>query len=574
MLTANKEKLAAFFQGNTQYKVPFFQRAYVWKRENWEILWDHLTETKKRIESGNIKAEHFIGTIITKQVPSISIGQEKHELIDGQQRLTTVALLIKALATGDDATLDNLKNFVNRLLQFDDVRGQCHQRVYHSKVDRQYFNKVMTNNVNGTKSGLSNVIDCYTYFKEKASLLSTEDREKYLTIVLDKTPVISMMLSQEDDEQEIFDTINSLGVRLTTGELLKNFIFKENELESEYETYWQSVFEDNEDAIKFWNRPKTSGRIVRTNIEVCLYCFLVIKRLGIVQLEKLFMEYKSWLKDKSAAEKLAILAELKEYAAIYRQFPSGIELSLIGFWEEEKRFFHVIENLEITTIYPLVMQVYNHVFDNSERIKILNLLESYIVRRNVCQLTTKNYNNLFIQILEKWTNGHDFSYESLKQILFAFNEVTNRFPDDTEFQDAFSVRHLSNKHAGEVLFCIALKHVNTGYHDVNKLSRSNYSVEHILPKKWGANWNEPALSEADKINRNQKLLTLGNLTLVTGSLNSSMQNAAWSKKKETLKKYSSLSITTAYLSHDEWNEDKIISRSKDLYSTAKSIWPK
>src|ERR1039458_7129516 len=115
--------------------------------------------------------------------------------------------------------------------------------------------------------------------------------EQLKTIILNNVPVISMLLSANDDEQEIFDTINSLGVKLTTGELLKNYIFKEKEIQNYYEGQWYSVFEDDEEQIEFWNKNKTAGRISRTNIEVLLYCYLVIQTKNIVELEKLFKEY-------------------------------------------------------------------------------------------------------------------------------------------------------------------------------------------------------------------------------------------------------------------------------------------
>jgi len=153
--------------------------------------------------------------------------------------------------------------------------------------------------------------------------------------MLNNVPAISMMLSPDDDEQEIFDTINSLGVRLTTGELLKNHIFMDAPIRSSFVELWKDVYEGSEDQVEFWNSEKTAGRIIRTNIEVMLYCYLIAKTGQEVLLESLFKEYKAWLNGKSIDERIAFLSELREYAEIYSSFPRESDLSQIGFVEQE-----------------------------------------------------------------------------------------------------------------------------------------------------------------------------------------------------------------------------------------------
>src|SRR5690606_7453801 len=116
MLSANKEKLQSFLMGTNQFIIPFFQRSYVWKTENWSELWDNIQEEFQEIENGNSQSEHFIGTIIIKQRDSERVGTLEYDLIDGQQRLTTVCLLLKAFY---DASEDkNLKNWIQTLLTF------------------------------------------------------------------------------------------------------------------------------------------------------------------------------------------------------------------------------------------------------------------------------------------------------------------------------------------------------------------------------------------------------------------------------------------------------------------------
>jgi uncharacterized protein with ParB-like and HNH nuclease domain len=574
MINANKELLNTFFSNNLQYVVPFFQRSYVWDEENWDILWEHIYNIAINFD-GKIKNEHFIGTLITKKRSDGSIGENKLDLIDGQQRLTSLSLLLKAIATKATGKVPytKLKEKTNDLVVFENAKGDKFIRIEHSRNDKQYFEAIMFDrDFQDLKNQEHKLLKCYRFFLNKVENLSDEQLDNLKTIVLSNVPVISMLLESNDDEQEIFDTINSLGVRLTTGELLKNFIFQDEKIRALFETYWEPIFEDDEEQIDFWNKKKTSGRIPRSNIEVLLYCYLIIQLKSSVELEKLFKEYKNWLKDKKTDKKVIFLKELKEYANIYFNFPEGTELNEIGYSQDEERFFHIIENLEITTVYPLILYLYKQVPNKEARLSLLKILESYLVRRNVCRLTTKNYNNLFIQIISKLSEVKSITVNSFKAVLESFTEDTNKFPSDLEFKIAFSNEAISNVNAREILYCISLYQIYNPKSDIKKLSSSSYSVEHMLPQKWEVNWGGKEMDEVKIILRYKKLKTLGNLTLVTKNLNSSMKNAAWNIKKEALKEYSHLKITTDYINKEWWNETEIDIRANDLAKQALKIW--
>ena len=571
MINATKEKLASFFQANLQFEIPFFQRQYVWEEENWKELWEHL-EYELNEYRANKNSEHFIGTIITKHKEGESLGQNIMALIDGQQRLTTISLLLKAIANSSTGEIPLLKDNVNALLKFKDSWGNEHIRLIHSKNDREYYYAIINDTDLSKLSDKENKILCaYNFFIESLSGFSDLDREALKNILLNAVPIISMMLAKDDDEQEIFDTINSLGVRLTTGELLKNHIFSQKEIQGLYSSFWFKVFEEEEDVMKFWNKKKTSGRIPRANIEVLLYAYLIIKTGKEVKLDTLFKEYKIWLKNKSLKEKKEFLNELKICAEIYYEFPEGDDLKQLSFDETEKRFFHVIENLEITTVLPLVLFIYKTEKKLEPRNKMLVILESYLVRRNVCRLTTKNYNKLFIQIIEDILKEGGLSIKSLMKVLQSFKDDTNKFPTDLEFTDAFYSAQMSNANAREILFCIALFQVRDALKDVNVL-KSIYTTEHIMPIKWEANWSKKSMNDLAKLQRGKKIKTLGNLTLVTGKLNSTMQNSGWQTKKNFLLKHSMLKITTNYLSKNDWNESEIEKRAKDLAEMGLKIW--
>lgn len=568
-----------FSTGKNQYIIPFFQRPYVWKKEDCENLYEDFLQTIENADKNPLK-EHFIGTVITKPNSASRASSAKFDLIDGQQRLTTFALAIKALANSVDIDVENgnhLYEHINATLFYKDSFGKQHFRIVHNRIDSSYFNKVMGSDpttVFNEEEGRSKIIDNYRYFFEKFKDLSNEDLDDFNEIIQGKFSAISMVLDSHDDEQEIFDTINSLGVKLTTSELLKNFVFSDPVTQTLYKEYWEDIFESDEETIKFWNTKKTAGRVYRENIDVLLYCYFLIETQKDVSLEHLFKDYKNWLTGKSPEEKQSFLAKLKNYAEIYSTFPTGTELNNLTFDDVEKRFFHVIENLNITTIFPLILFIYNIEKDSVERMRCVKLLESYLVRRTVAKLTTKNYNNLFISIIKSLSErSGKLVYDTLHETLYGYTEETNKFPSDEELETAFSNSVLSNQYAKEILYSIALYQIKSVLNDVTALSSNSFSVEHILPKKWEANWNK-VLSPDEKNARNLKLLTLGNLTIITKNLNSTIRNSAWSNKKNVLQKYSALPLTIDYTSLLEWDESTIATRATDLLNIAKIIWKK
>lgn len=568
-----------FSTGKNQYIIPFFQRPYVWKIEDCENLYEDFLQTLETSNKNPLK-EHFIGTVITKPNPASRASSAKFDLIDGQQRLTTFALAIKALANSVDTSQENsqhLYNNINNALSYIDSFGKQHFRIVHNRIDSSYFNKVMASDADtifDEEEGRSKIIDNYRFFAKNFKLLSNFEIDEFNEVIQGKFSAISMVLDAHDDEQEIFDTINSLGVKLTTSELLKNFVFNNDYTKDLYKEFWEDVFESDEETIKFWNTKKTAGRVYRENIDVLLYCFLLIETQKDVSLEHLFKDYKSWLSIKSDKEKENFLKKLKSYAEVYTTFPTGTELNNLNFSDYEKRFFHVIENLNITTIFPLVLFIYDQEKNNQERLNCLQLLESYLVRRNITKLTTKNYNNLFISIIKGLADREEKSvFESLKETVYGYKDETNRFPSDEDLETAFANNVLSNQHAKETLFTIALYQINTVLHDVTALSSNSFSVEHMMPKQWQANWNKVMTPEEKNI-RNQKLLTLGNLTIITKNLNSKLRNSSWSIKRNVLQENSAIPLTTKYTALDEWDEASIAQRATDLYDIAVKIWKK
>jgi uncharacterized protein with ParB-like and HNH nuclease domain len=387
MINASKEYLSAFFHLSKQFEIPFFQRAYVWTEENWTTFWEHLINEKEEFAK-NGKSEHFIGTIIIKRKESQKLGEDIFQLIDGQQRLTTISIFLKALSDTVKGDLINLKNQLNQYLWFEDSYGKRHYRLIHSRIDTDNFSKVMADPSTITKDETSSIILGYRFFLNKTKDLDDTERNEIQQILLNKFPVISMLLDRDDDEQEIFDTINSLGVRLTIGELLKNHLFKEPDLINLYEDQWLAVFGKTEQQVEYWGTERSAGRTKRDNMELLLYCFLIIETKKEIRLERLFTEYKNYLKNKTLQEKQDFLIRLSEMATSFSEIPQGKDLQQIKFSETDKRFFHLMENLEITTILPLVLYLKRNIKVQTDLSKSYSLLETFLALRQIVKLTT------------------------------------------------------------------------------------------------------------------------------------------------------------------------------------------
>ncbi|WP_160242878.1 DUF262 domain-containing protein [Acinetobacter indicus] len=597
MLSANKEQISSFLEGSLQFHIPFFQRPYVWKIENWQEFFDSILEQLNKEDSNS--SEHFIGTIIVQQKQVKKMGANEYDLVDGQQRLTTICLLIRAIH--DEIKSTNLKEWIKNLVVFTDRYGNKNPRIIHSKNDKKKFEAILVNENDNSEIWeevqdlnlvtLEQYIDlslkndaihgCYMYFRKRLitmldDRLTDAERDEFLTnfldIVLNNLPIIHMALSNSDDVQEIFDTINSQGVKLTTAELLKNFLFRnDSESITLYQDNWYSVFEENEDDIEFWSSERTSGRIRRSTIELFLYSYLVITKEAPVRLEKLFKEYKALIKEKNKDELALFIKDLKDHAVVYRQIPDGIDLRSLSYSEYKKRFFQIISEFEITTIMPLMLYIMKQVKDEDELKKILATLESYIARRTICKLTTKNYNNLFLGLLVEIKKWDTVTSQKILDKLVSYTDDTNIFPTDQQVKDAVLGKALINKYTREILYIISLYDLSDCKVDNHTLSLEGFSLEHLMPKKWQNNWDIPESKELIDQN-NYKLLTLGNLALIKGSLNSKLRDSAWQNKRKELDTYSTLLRTRECLSKEVWDVSTINERGEKLYETIIKVW--
>ena len=567
-MDAGKRTISDIFNGNRVLEIPFFQRAYVWGQPQWE----RLLEDMKDITKSN--KPYFLGSVILKQQETTTgsrIG-DKRTVIDGQQRLTTLNVFFKVLClkTNENSTFDRsfkLRDNSNALL--------------HNHNDIQAFNEILALTELKDLEGESNITQAYNYFKD-----NLVPDELNLDSILSNVLFVGIDLSQEEDEQQIFDTINSLGVKLTTAELLKNYFFNRDDIEK-YNEYWKEVFEKDEETKNYWDREIIAGRLRRTFIDLFFFAYLQIKiqetdfkvkaedKDAYAKVEHLFESYKNFIKNYLNNNKEAILSEIKEYALLFKK---NFNYEILG--EELTQDFGIdrintiIFGLDTTTLIPYTLYILRNISDETTKNELFGIIETYIMRRMITHSNTKNYNQLFT---DKLINNRVLSKQEFLDYIEKRDDKVNFLPTDEELEKGFNTSILINKQSAGILYLIESK-IRNEKDSTALLGINKYSLEHLMPKKWRNNWDKLSSKESE-INRDRKLLTLGNLTIITQSLNSSIRDSKWEdklkgkNKKGGLIEYSGgLKTISQFLEYPEWDEKTIEERALFLYEKAKQIW--
>ena len=587
------------FLGNAGLvRIPFFQRGYVWDISNWDDILKDLLDFEK---------SHYLGSLILKQLDKQLHDYKEVLVIDGQQRLTTLSILVKVLHNCFDVeTRENCVSSINTYLFFkkNPADRDSFVKIEHSKIDKKYFQKVIKNefskeeydeivveNPNTKTISKSNkVLQCFKYFTEKLKGVSEGDCLKLFNKLLNTENKILVIieLSKKEDEQSIFDTINSAGVRLSSADIIKNALFQKalelfdgvEEVENLYKEHWENIFLIDEDAINFWETPRATGRLTRDNIEILLHSISVIKTFfdpdkhTLSDLSKL---YKDFISNISKDELKALIKEISKYAKIFREKILVFNSSSLFSCQDNARLFHILSVCEISTFHPYILSLFYKYDKNESKLsEELHKIESLIIRRMITKSETKSYNKMCKELIK------DNSNIDIKILEQTNDEIVN------------GLSSISNKNATLLLFWIELfRRENDNKQSVKEL-KYNYSLEHIMPQKWEEYWSDIDIldsnsniitdKEASKIERYSKIYSIGNMTLLNSSLNTSLRNYEFSRKiegegrKRGFRDYADLGITRfdiieKYDKGDKvWNEKKINQRTMDLAKDILTIW--
>ncbi len=621
-MRADAVSLLAIFEKKMRLEVPLFQRQYVWtKEQQWEPLWEDIERKFSDYLDGRKDTPvHFLGAIVLDQKQTPTTHVEKRQVIDGQQRLTTLQIFLSAFR--DFCHEHECEELASECDGFTLNRGMMAEpeidrfKVWPTNLDRKQFTDVVASRSREELERRHPVVrrkyarqpdprprmvEAYIFFRERidaffvgangeAPLAAEEDLavrlEDCFQALKNALQIVTIDLDHDDDAQVIFETLNARGEPLLPADLLRNFIFLRaarngEPVEALYEQYWKDF--DN----YFWRTPVKQGRLLRPRSDLFIQHFLASRQTYDIPIKHLFVEYKYWIQRKAPFESVADeLAELARQGHDFRRIlepkKNDSLYSLAVF----------LDAFDVRTSYPLLLSLLDVGISDEEWRAVSNMLESYLLRRGVCGLTTKNYNRVFLAIT-RTLRRDGVNAENLKTYLLSQSGESIEWPTDDAFSEAwrtsYAYRILNNRKIVHIL-----KRLNETYYDSKMETVSiedALTVEHILPQGWieswpledgsrgvpvlelwGADEHDPRVAQTRA--RNVALQTFGNLTILTQKLNSSVSNGSWTMKQPALQSHSLLPINQQLQNRNVWNEAAILARSNELLERALQLWPR
>ena len=608
-MRADTVQLVHVFGTDRRHVVPVFQRPYVWEQErNWEPLWADVRVAAEEVEaeiSGAVMTfagsprTHFLGAIVLERLPPAPGRILAMYVVDGQQRLTTLQVLLASCwVAAKEHGADNAEALLNLFLH--NTAQLVHTdhpyeryKVWPSLPDRDGFKKIFAAKLPPERADEHRLLVARRYFDDEVRAWLSEstkpvERADALVIALrERLGLVEIQLEAQDDAQVIFETLNDRGTRLRASDLVKNTLFRIAEQQGQdvaalHAEYWTSF------DTAWWGEEVTTGRIKRARIDLLLSYWLSIQTGHEVPVERLFADFRRWQTSTqmSAAE---ILADLAHHGQAMRNMENLLGTDPTG------RLLQTLSMLSTTTPVPILLHLQARAGVSAEQRSIAaHSLESLIVRRFVCGFTTKDYNRLFMSVLQQIRTADDAVVgEQLQDQLAAQTAESRHWPDDSEFMTG-----LMQKNLYRVLRGPRLRVVLAGLEASLRSAKSELSfspaqaaglsVEHLLPRDWEQHYPLPADEAVDtaEARRNNVLHQLGNLTLTTQSLNSSIRNGPWQAKRAALNKHAVLLLTAATVLEpheiipepmastwsEGWTDKHIEMRTLVLVGLALKVW--
>ncbi len=623
-MQANPRSLDALFNSQLRYVVPMFQRHYVWQEmPQWTTLWEDVAEKAKLQLENRTSNAHYLGALIIEGVRPQSPREVKRFLIiDGQQRLTTLQLMLCAYRdvarlnewkTLDRTTSRYLENSDIDVMEFPDEERF---KVWPTALNRVVFKDIVSA---GSKADVEaryplirrprkrqpeprpNLVEAYLFFARKltewitdissATGRTMEDCAFNLLQALQQDfSVVEISLSEGDDSQEIFYSLNSQGRALSQSDLLRSLIFMRAEKEKVdrdvlFADYW-GQFE-----TAFWSAETKRGGRTYSRLDLALRFFLMAKTGDLVDARRVNEEYRRWVSASPPkyANVAHELADFSRHAVAYRRYAEGGGQPL-----PSTDLVRVLADLDVSTALPLVLHLeLDAGLDSVQLSECFAIVESFVCRRGVTGEETKEYNKLFVEVVGAIRDvPPDGVRKALANKLLSGGGATRQWPTDEQLIEAVISRPVSL-----YLRTPALRLILERLEVEQRTKKSeqvdiaaNLQVEHVLPQAWAAHWplngvsipaemvSAPYLAVgsfaplADSIRaRNNRLHTVGNLTLLNGYLNPAASNAEYTTKLREYK-HSVLRLNRYFESQDAWDEAAIEKRGRTLARALCAIW--
>ena len=551
-IDARKGNIYEILNGNKQFLIPNYQRFYSWDTEQCKRLWNDIVDMQKKGKVG-----HFVGSIVNIAEQAMPTGVQKYMIIDGQQRMTTLTLLLLALRdyaikTPEDTTI-NSKRIDNMLLKNEYENGDERYKLLLTETDRDILMRLVEEKPipDGTRS---RILENYNYFSGKIADKELHPAEVYESI--GKLQIVNITLDRTiDDAQAIFESLNSTGKELSESDLIRNYVLmglEPNEQNYVYDHLWRPM----ELLFEYDTQGSMMDRFFRD--------YLTMKITRIPKQDRVYEEFKTYHLNCEFATVRELCQDIYIYAKYYTNmvFKRSTNPGLKSLYED-------INDLRMEVSYPFLLRVHNDCTEGTiteeELCEIIRLCISYVFRRSICDIPTNSLNKTFATLRNE-IKADDYM-NSIKAF-FVLRDDYKEFPDDDKFEKALVSRDVYNMRSRNFL----LSHLEN-FKNKAPIIIENFTIEHIMPQnpKLSNEWQQelgPTWKEIQKT----YLHTIGNLTLT--AYNSEMSDNPFMVKMDMEGgfKESGLRLNAYLVKLTKWNEQHIKERAKILADKAKEIW--
>jgi uncharacterized protein with ParB-like and HNH nuclease domain len=551
-MEAAEAKIQRVLEGTKQFLVPHYQRPYSWKEEQWKTLWHDVLELLEEREA----KPHFLGSIVTSPARTVPEGVEKRLLIDGQQRLTTLLVLLtlirdRAREGGAVKLADRIEDLVTNRHEdgADHFKLLPTQSEDAAESDREAFVRILSGTRAPTRSGIG---AAYDFFASKLRRADAPDLEELLRALVGKLTLVSIILDEKDNPHRIFESLNGKGRPLSQADLIRNYFFMrlpEKEHERIYIDLWRPMQRRlGEDALTDFVR------------------HYLTRFGGVIRETDVYAALKARVEEDPArppVEHLKDLARCSEFYAILMQ-PEKAESDRIRTRLER------LNRLEVTVAYPFLLAVYDE-FNTGARSEddvctILDAIENFLVRRFVCGIPTHGLNKIFAALYDQAArSGGDF----VAGVRRALSQGARGYPRDDIFREQLGSARLYGSGDRLKKTKLILERLEGALGHKEVVPGSALTIEHVMPQTLSDAW-KVHLGTSWEEDHEQFLHTLGNLTLT--SYNAELSNAPFFEKKK-LFATSHVELNRHFEPLDRWTGSEIEHRSEALTDLALSLWP-
>lgn len=542
-MQASETKLRQLIEGTKQYVIPLFQRPYSWSEKQWKTLWTDVIEQSQH----NDGRPHFFGSIVTTPAKSVPQGVGKFLLIDGQQRITTIQVLLAAIrdvaSRWKDARLSDRIDgqYLTNAYEYEDEK----LKVLPTQDDRAAFRGIIRKG----EIPDNRLRTCYHFFLSRLERLNPECLESIHLAVVDRLSLVSITCDEQDNPHLIFESLNAKGEKLTPADLIRNFLLMRVHVGDQtrlFETNWLPIQHAlDRDLTEFVRH-------------------YLMKEGKILKEADVYFELKDRLANSTPAQAEAFLRDLHRHGMFYAKFVDPKREADSEIAERLDR----LRRLKFTVAYPFLLRVFDAFdvgsFSREQLLHTLELLESFLIRRSICNIPTNQLRRMLPPVFDAAGGAGPGFIEDLRIQLGG-----KRCPDDPTFVEALATESLYSTAEKNARLRLILERLERSFRHKEQVELSGAQIEHVMPQTLTPEWIHEIGDESVE-QSSQLLHTLGNLTLT--KYNAELSNKPYNKKQNDFAA-SHFELNRYFATIERWSLNAIRERGQMLAQRALDIWP-